>query len=262
MFTVLSSALRGLGQFQRLIHIHAATDELNHVYQANLAIAATPADAAASLAGLEPAEMAHRGDWLRLARSRWEEFSGGGTCPGPLDLKAVYHWLRQRLPHDTIVAVGAGGYALWPQRYFKFHRLGTQLGPKSGAMGYGLPAAIGAAIAQPHRRSIAIAGDGCFMMNAEELATAMHHRIPVVTLVANNNAYGTIHFGQQRLFGRSTGTDLTNPDFVAFAQSFGAHGERVARTDEFAPAFERAFGCGKPAVIELVVALDATRPGA
>ena len=247
---------------QRLIHIHPSADELNRVYQADLAVAATPREAAFALAGLPSVSPPARGAWLSKARTQWEVFSNSGLCPGPLDLKAIYLWLRQRLPEDTIVAVGAGAYALWPQRYFGYHLPGTQLGPKSGAMGYGLPAAIGAAIAKPDRRCVAIAGDGCFMMNAEELATAVHHRIPVVTIVPNNNAFGAIRLGQQRLFGRSVGTELTNPDFVDFARSFGAHGERVTTTDEFAPAFERAFAAGSPALVELVVPADATRPGA
>jgi acetolactate synthase-1/2/3 large subunit len=128
-------------------------------------------------------------------------------------------------------------------------------------MGYGLPAAIGAAIACPGRRFVALAGDGCFTMNAEELATAVQERVRVVTLVFNNAAYGAIRMTQQRVFGRAVGTALATLDFAAFARSFGAHGERVTTTEAFAPAFERAFAASGPAVIDIVIPPEATRPG-
>jgi acetolactate synthase-1/2/3 large subunit len=184
-----------------------------------------------------------------------------GPCPGPVDLPAIYRWLRTRLPEDTGITVGAGAYALWAQRYFPHRQVRTLIGPKSGAMGYGLPAAIGAAIACPARRFVALAGDGCFTMNAEELATAVQERVRVVTLVFNNAAYGAIRMTQQRVFGRAVGTALAALDFAAFARSFGAHGERVTSTAEFAPAFERAFAVPGPAVIDIVIPPEATRPG-
>lgn len=245
---------------QVLVHIHAELAELNQVYQADLAINASPDAAAAALTGLKPLARGAWDTWLRDARDSHDRYLCSGECPGPIDLKHVFTWLRQRLPLDSVIAVGAGAYALWPQRYFTYHKLGTQLGPKSGAMGYGLPAAIAAALMHPDRLVVAVAGDGCFMMHAEELATAVHHNVPVIVVVINNHAYGAIRLGQQRLFGRTVGVDLTNPNFADFAASFGAYGERVEATEQFAPAFERAIAARKPAVIELITPPEATRP--
>jgi acetolactate synthase-1/2/3 large subunit len=244
---------------QKLIHVHADAAELNRVYQADLAIQATPA---AFLAGLERLELSPGwSEWRRGARRQWDAYGAPPlACPDPVDLAAIHLWLRAFLPEDTGIAVGAGAYALWAQRFFPHARLGTLLGPKSGAMGYGLPAAIGAAIACPERRFVALAGDGCFMMHAEELATAIRERVAVVTIVFNNAAYGAIRLTQFRRFGRAVGTGLANPDFAAFARSFGAHGERVVCTEDFAPAFARAFAAAGPAVVEVIVPEDATRP--
>jgi acetolactate synthase-1/2/3 large subunit len=244
---------------QRLVHIHADATELNRVYQADLPIHADPNEAAAALADLAPSP-ARPEAWRQAARAAWEQHAATGICPGPLDLKSVFQTLRARLPADSVVTVGAGAYALWAQRYFTWHAPRTQLGPKSGAMGYGLPAAIGAKLARPASPVVALAGDGCFLMHAEELATAIHHALPIVVIVLNNNCYGAIRLGQERQFGRSTGVALTNPDFVAYAHSFGAHAERVAETAEFAPALDLALAAGRLALIELVVPPEATRP--
>ncbi len=245
---------------QTLVHVHADAAELNRVYQATLAIQSAPAG---FVAGLEEMGLTPRPEWsgwTQTARRDCEAYRAPGLCPGPIDLPAIYRWLRTRLPDDAGITVGAGAYALWAQRCFPHRRLGTLIGPKSGAMGYGLPAAIGAAIACTERRFVALAGDGCFTMNAEELATAVQERVRVVTLVFNNAAYGAIRLTQRRQFGREVGTALGTLDFAAFARSFGAHGERVTTTDGFAPAFERAFAAAGPAVIDLVIPPEATRP--
>lgn len=242
----------------RLIHIHGDAAELNRVYQADHAVLAAPEQAALALAVLPPGR--DRAAWREAGRAAYLAHHTGGACPGPLDLKAVFGELRAALPADAILTVGAGAYALWAQRYFPFHRPRTQLGPKSGAMGYGLPAAIGAALACPIRPVVALAGDGCFMMTAEELATAVHHRLRLVVLVLDNASYGAIRLGQERAFGRPTGVALTNPDFVAFARSFGAMAERVAETAAFAPALARAIGHDGVSLLHLVVPPEATRP--
>ncbi|MDH3738895.1 MAG: thiamine pyrophosphate-dependent enzyme, partial [Alphaproteobacteria bacterium] len=187
-------------------------------------------------------------------------YCAAGSCDGPLDLKEVFKILRRQLPDDGILTVGAGAYALWPQRYFYHRRLGTQIGPKSGAMGYGLPAAIAAALYARGKTVVAVAGDGCLLMQAEELATAVNYKIPIIVLVINNNYYGAIQAGQRRLFGRETGTALTSPNFVQYAAAFGAHAERVTSTDEFETAWERALQAEGPALIELVVGLEALKP--
>ena len=241
----------------RLVHIHADAGELNRVYQADRAVLAEPNEAASALAGL-PGRT--RGDWRGAGRAAHLAYRAGGECPGPLDLKAVFTQLRAALPPDAVLSVGAGAYALWAPRYFIHHQPRCQLGPKSGAMGYGLPAAIGAAVSCPGRTVVALAGDGCFMMNAEELATAMHHRLRLVVLVMDNGSYGAIRLGQERAFGRPAGVALTNPDFVDFARSFGAQAERVAETAAFAPALARALGHDGVTLLHLVVPPEATRP--
>ncbi len=242
----------------RLIHIHGDAGELNRVYQADQAVLAAPDEAALALAAL-PGGRDHA-VWLAEGRAAYLAHHTGGACPGALDLKAVFGQLRAALPADAILSVGAGAYALWAQRYFPYHRPRTQLGPKSGAMGYGLPAAIGAAMACPERTVVALAGDGCFMMNAEEMATAVHHRLRLVVLVLDNGSYGAIRLGQERAFGRPTGVALTNPDFVDFARSFGARAERVAETADFAPALARALGHDGVSLLHLMVPPEATRP--
>jgi acetolactate synthase I/II/III large subunit len=157
------------------------------------------------------------------------------------------------LPEDTIVTNGVGAYAGWSQRYFQHHSVGSQLGPISGSMGYGLPAALAAKLARPDSIVVALAGDGCFMMTSEELATAVKNGIKIVVLVVSNNMFGTISIHEEtKLDGRTTGADLSNPNFVAFAKSFGASGESVTQTAEFEPAFERAVPFPGPALIELL----------
>lgn len=246
---------------QVLIHVHTDAGELNRVYRSSLAMNATPPEIASALAALPKVVS---GDpwqgWRQSARSDREAFVSGGSCPGSLDLKAVFRQLRDRLPDDAILTSGAGGYALWPQRYVTHRRFGTQAAPKSGAMGYGLPAAIGLKLCNPDRTVVAVAGDGCLLMHGEELATAVQYRVRVVVLVVNNNAYGAIRLSQQRMFGRVQGVDLHSPDFAAYARAFGAHGECVTATAGFIPALERALLTDGPALIELRTGLDTIRP--
>jgi acetolactate synthase-1/2/3 large subunit len=245
---------------QTLIHAHADVGELNRVFQADLALHAAPGPFLAALAAHYPRSNRAWVAWTAAARRDRKAWTAPRPCPGPVDLPAVLAGLRDTLPDDTIVTVGAGAYALWAQRYFPQRRPRTMFGPKSGAMGYGLPAAIGAAVACPERRVVALAGDGCFMMNGEELATAVQRRLPIVTIVFNNAAYGAIRLTQLRQFGRAVGTELATPDFAAYARSFGAHGERVTDTAGFAPAFARATAAEGPALIDLIVPAEATRP--
>jgi acetolactate synthase-1/2/3 large subunit len=169
--------------------------------------------------------------------------------------------LRERLPDDAIFTCGAGNFTVWAHRFYEFAQFGTQLAPRSGAMGYGVPAALAAKVVRPDRDVVCLAGDGDFMMAAPELATAIQYDLPVVIVVVDNGMYGTIRMHQERHYpGRVSGTDLVNPDFAAFAESFGAHGETVERTADFADAFERALGSGKPAVVALRVDKEAITP--
>jgi acetolactate synthase-1/2/3 large subunit len=171
--------------------------------------------------------------------------------------------LRQRLSPDAILTSGAGNFSVWPHRFYVFRRYGTQLAPLSGAMGYGLPAAITAKLVHPERDVVCIAGDGDFLMSAQELATARQYDAPVVVLVVDNGMYGTIRMHQERRFpGRVSGTDLENPDFAALAGAFGGYGERVDRTADFGAALDRALGAGVPAVLHLPVDPEAITPRA
>jgi acetolactate synthase-1/2/3 large subunit len=169
--------------------------------------------------------------------------------------------LRARLPDNAVLACGAGNFTVWVHRFFEFRRYPTQLAPRAGAMGYGLPAALTAKVLDPARPSVCLAGDGDFMMSAAELSTAVQYGLGVIVLVVNNGMYGTIRMHQERLYpGRVVGTDLVNPDFADFARSFGCHAETVERTEDVEAAFERSVASGKPAVIDLRVDPEAIHP--
>jgi acetolactate synthase-1/2/3 large subunit len=173
----------------------------------------------------------------------------------------VLEYLRDRLPDDAILTNGAGNYTVWCHRFYAFRRYGTQLAPCSGAMGYGIPAAVAAKVVHPDRTVVCVSGDGDFLMSGHELAAAVQEELPIVVLVVNNGMYGTIRMHQERLFpGRVIGTELVNPDFVAWAHAFGIHGELVARSEDFPEAFERALAQDRPAVLELRVDPEVITP--
>lgn len=237
---------------QPLVHIHAGAEELGRVYQPVLAINSSMKSAAAALKGLEPVDARAWRDWTQGARDDYLVHTRPVANPGKVQLGEIMAYLNDKLPPDAIVTNGAGNYSVWLHRFYRYRRFRTQLAPTSGAMGYGFPAAIAAKSAAPTRIVVCFAGDGCFLMTGQELATAVQYGIAVVTVVVNNGMYGTIRMHQERHYpGRVVGTDLINPDFAAYAKAFGAHGERVERTVDFAPAFERALASGKPALIEL-----------
>jgi acetolactate synthase-1/2/3 large subunit len=216
------------------------------------------AAAARGLPALEPRWQA----WTEAARADYLATLGYEPGPG-LDLAEVVRFLRSRLPDDAILTSGAGNFTVWAHRFFEFRRYGTQLAPQSGAMGYGLPAAIAAKIVHPARAVVCLAGDGDFLMAGAELATAVKEELPIVVLLVNNGMYGTIRMHQERLYpGRVVGTDLVNPDFAALADSFGAHGETVERTEDVEDAFERAVDAGRPALLDLRVDPEAISPRA
>jgi len=174
--------------------------------------------------------------------------------PGALDLWQAVATLRERLPENAIVVNGAGNYATWLHRLYRYPRYRTQLAPYNGSMGYGVPAAIAAKVVHPQRTVVSWNGDGCFLMNGQELATAVQYGLGVVFIVIDNGMYGTIRMHQEREYpGRVYGTDLVNPDFAALARAYGALGETVDRTEQFAPALERALTAGRPALLHLRV---------
>jgi acetolactate synthase-1/2/3 large subunit len=170
----------------------------------------------------------------------------------PLDMGRAFTELRAKLPADFVLTIDAGNFSGWPHRFLSYARPARQLGPISGAMGYAVPAAVAASLVHRDRLVIACVGDGGFMMTALELATAVQHGAKPIVLVFNNGMYGTIRMHQEREHPqRVVGTDLLNPDFASLGRALGAHGEIVRRTEEFAPALERAVKSGRPAVIEL-----------
>jgi acetolactate synthase I/II/III large subunit len=249
---------------QTLVHVHQGSEELGRVYSADLPIVSGMPELASLLAALQPpsgkpawagsADEAHRAylDW-RTPR----------PIPGDVQMGEVIQQLRAHLPDDAIVTNGAGNYATWLHRHFSYRHFRSQLAPTSGAMGYGVPAAIAAKSLYPQRAVVALAGDGCFMMSAQELATAMQYDLHVLFIVVNNSHFGTIRMHQERHYpNRVHGTGLTNPDFAAFARSFGAHGETVERTEDFLPALERSLAAKRAALIEIRMLQEASTPGA
>lgn len=239
---------------QQLVHVHAGAEELGSVYAATLAINSSMPEFVAALAELSPSP-ATTLDWQTegvIAHADYLAWSTPPQVDGPVQMGDIMLYLREHLPADAIMCNGAGNYATCVHRFHRFRHFKSQLAPTSGAMGYGVPAAIAAKSLYPERCVLAFAGDGCFMMSSSELATAMQYQLPVIFIVVNNGIYGTIRMHQEREYpARVYGTALTNPDFAAFARSFGAFGAVVEKTADFMPAFEQARACGLPAVIEI-----------
>jgi acetolactate synthase I/II/III large subunit len=248
---------------QTLIHVHQGAEELGRVYAADLPIVSGMPEIASMLAALKPSAKPAWEGTAKDAHDAYLEWRKPRKIPGDVQLGEIMLQLREHLPKDAILTNGAGNYATWLHRHFAYRHFRSQLAPTSGAMGYGVPAAIAAKSMYPDRTVIAFAGDGCFMMSSSEIATAMQYDLPVVFIVVNNSQYGTIRMHQERHYpNRVHGTGLTNPDFAAFAKSFGAHGELVERTEDFLPAFKRAQESKKPAVIEIRLIQEASTPGA
>lgn len=248
---------------QKLVHVHPGAEELGRVYQPTLAIQASPIAFAAKLPALdaggrtnaEAAATAHA-DYLAWSDSPRK-------LPGKFQYGEVMCWLRERLGSDAIICNGAGNFAGWIHRFYRFRSFATQLAPTSGSMGYGLPAAVMAKRTHRDRAVVAFAGDGDFLMNGQEFATAAQYDIPIIVAVIDNGMYGTIRMHQENHYpARVSATGLKNPDFAALAKAYGGYGERVETTEEFAPAFERALKSGKPAILHCLLdpeAISASR---
>lgn len=238
----------------KFIHVHPDPEEIGRVYRAEIGIAASPKSFVAALAERVDRGVDRAGTIgpLRESFETW-------TTPKPrqsngVDMGQVMTFLRDTLPPETVMTNGAGNYATWLHRFYRFTRFGTQAAPTSGSMGYCVPAAVGAARIDPKRPVVAFAGDGCFLMNGQEFATAVQYELPIIVIVIDNSMYGTIRMHQERHYpARVVGTELRNPDFAAYAVAFGGHGERVERTEDFADAFERARASGKPAILHVIV---------
>jgi acetolactate synthase I/II/III large subunit len=244
----------------KFVHVHPGAEELGRVYSPTLPINATPTAFAAALEKLEvPGTL--RGD-AEAAHAEYLSWTEAPTeQPGGVNLGAIMVWLREYLPDDAIVCNGAGNYAAWIHRFFRFRRFGQHIAPTSASMGYGVPAAVAIKRLYPERPVVCIAGDGDFLMNGQEFATAVQYGLPLVVVIADNGIYGTIRMHQEREYpGRIVATDLRNPDFAAYARAFGGFGVSVEKTAEFPAAFKEAQASRKPAIIRLAIDPEAITP--
>jgi acetolactate synthase-1/2/3 large subunit len=246
---------------QRMVQVLNGPEELGRVYQPDLLIQAAMPALAATLKARPPVD-----------GSRWAKSTAEGhdaylrhiaplPIPGAVQMPDIMAYLRETLPAETIVTNGAGNYSSWCNRFYTYRGFRTQLAPTSGSMGYGLPAAVAAKLAHPDRPVICFAGDGCFQMTGQELATACQNRLPIIVLLFNNGMYGTIRMHQEREYPkRVVGTQLENPDFVKLAEAYGAIGARVERTAAFAPVLEAALTADRPTLIEIMIDPEAITP--
>ena len=245
-----------------LIHLHPDANELGAVFRPNVALAGDPAETLEALADTDPGNVAARGAWQSDARADYEEFTFPIHDVGDLQLAQAVAHVSDTVPPETTITNGAGNYAIWLHRFFRYRRFGQQLGPQSGSMGYGIPAAIGAAFANPEAMVVAFAGDGCALMTIQELATIVEHRLPIVVIVVDNARFGTIRMHQERDYpGRTIGTEVTSPDFANVARGFGLAATTVRTTKEFVTAFDAVIGSGAPHLLHLLPDRRAISPG-
>ena len=247
---------------QKLVHVYPDASELGRVYRPTIAVNATPSAFANAFAATAPKATPV---WANRTAELHEEYLTWSTPPvegpGPVKMGPIMAWLEKTLPEDVIIANGAGNFATWVHRFHRFRRFASQAAPTSGSMGYGVPGGVAAKLIFPQREVIVWAGDGDFLMNGQEFATAVQYNLPVIVVILNNGIYGTIRMHQEREYpGRVSGTTLKNPDFAALARAYGGHGETVERTEEFAGAFERARASGLPAIIDVKLDPEAITP--
>jgi len=234
---------------QRLIHVHSNPDEIGRVYVADRGICCDPKVFLQSALELVQGPLLSPPTAERASYEAWQTPS---ATPGDVKMEQVITHLSSVMPEDAIITNGAGNYAAWLHRYYRYKSYRTQLAPTSGSMGYGLPAAVAAKLERPDQEVVCLAGDGCFQMCMQEFGTAVQYGANIIVIVANNGVYGTIRMHQQRHYpDRPSGTDMINPDFAALAAAYGAHGERVLTSGGFPAALARARASGKPAIIEL-----------
>lgn len=245
---------------QKLIHIHPDPNELGRVFQPNYAVCADAGQFVQQLADL-PSQARVASPRVTQARAAYEAWQKPVATPGALKMENVIHHLNAVLPADAILTNGAGNYAAWLHRYYRYRSFGTQLAPTSGSMGYGLPAAVAAKLERPDQEVICLAGDGCFQMTMQEFGVACEQGANVIVLISNNGMYGTIRLHQQKRYPkRPSGTDLYNPNFAQLAQSYGAFGTVVETDAEFPTALANARAAGTPAIIELRIDPKALGP--
>lgn len=250
------------GAADKLIHIHPGGEELGRVWRPKLGVVARPAAAIEAIAKFAPEKPSGESEWRKAARADYDKWIAPVPVTGDVNPSEIFLALSDQIGAEAVVTNGAGNFAAWLHRYYQHCCFPSQLAPTSGAMGYGVPAAIAAKLAHRDRPVVAVCGDGDFMMAVAELATAVRYGVNAVFLVFDNGAYGTIRMHQARDYpGRVSGTELTNPDFKAMAESFGAKGYRVRATRDFTSAFDKALKCGKPAVIHILQSLEDIAPG-
>jgi acetolactate synthase-1/2/3 large subunit len=247
---------------QSLVHVLADAAELGRVYHPSLAINASPTAFAAAAEGLQPPQELRWATQTAEAHADYLAWSETPTAvPGDVNPGAVMVWLRENLPAGSILCNGAGNFNTWLHRFYRVRGYATQLGPVSGSMGYGVPAAIALKRLYPDRTVVALAGDGDFLMNGQEFATAVQFDAPVIVIICDNGIYGTIRMHQEREYpGRVSATTLHNPDFAGYAQVFGGFGVTVTKTADFAAAFRAAEDSGKPSIIHLKIDPEAITP--
>lgn len=247
---------------QSIIHVHPSGEELNRVYAAELPIQADVTGFLQACAAMEPLDSSAWADDAQKAHADYMAFSDPAPIDTALDMGKVMKTIRAAVPNDTIICNGAGNYSIWVHRYYRFGKPGTQLAPTSGAMGYGVPAAVAAKLKHPERVVISFAGDGCFQMNGQELGTAAQYGANVIFIVVNNSMYGTIRMHQERRYkDRVVATDIKNPNFAAICEAYGGKGFIVTKTEDFADAFDQALKADSMALIELRVDPEIVAPG-
>src|SRR3954469_17560105 len=250
------------GPQTKLVHVHPGAEELGRLYRPHLAIHASPLPFAEAAEAMQPASSFAWRSLTQTAHADYLAWTDTATeQPGGVNLGAIMVWLRENLPDDTILCNGAGNYAAWIHRFYRFRRFATHIAPTSASMGYGMPSAIAMKRLYPERTVISVNGDGDFLMNGQEFATAVQYELRIVVIVCDNGLYGTIRMHQEREYpGRVSATTLRNPDFAAYARAFGGFGITVERTQDFAAAFRAAQESGQPAIIHLKIDPDASTP--
>ncbi|VVB48013.1 Acetolactate synthase, large subunit [Beijerinckiaceae bacterium RH AL1] len=248
----------------KLVHIHPEPAELGRVYAPTLAICATPIGLAGALDALAPAAAPAWAGSAEAAHADYRAWSDVATPqPGGVNLGEIMVWLRENLPAQAILTSGAGNFAAWIARFYRVRRFAGHAAPLSGSMGYGVPAAVAMQLLEPQTPVVCLTGDGDFLMNGQEFATAVQYDLPIVILVADNGQYGTIRMHQEREYPtRISGTQLRNPDFAAYARAFGGFGATVDRTEDFADTYAPSRAAGKPAILHLRIDPEAILPGA
>src|SRR5215216_4664122 len=250
------------GPRQTFVHVHPSAEELGRIYRPHLAINAAPTAFAAALEGVQPPNEIRWRDGTRIAHDDYLGWTQTpNRQPGNLNFGEVMVWLRDHVPADAIICSGAGNFSAWIHRYYRFRHSATHIGPTAGSMGYGVPAAVAMKRINPERTIICVSGDGDFLMNGQEFATAVQYELPFVVLLVDNGHYGTIRMHQEREYpGRVVATALNNPDFAAYARAFGGFGVTVERTEDFPAGYDAAVRSGKPAIVHLKVDPEAITP--